>query len=108
MYHVFTGRDSFDYTAVTGSLLFAACGSRLVAMITKGLVCCVFRSSADSLQFAVCRALRIILRHWPNIVMVTGGDGPADDRSCINFGVELDIPWNAPDGRSCCQGFARQ
>ena len=45
----------------------------------------------------MCRALWIILQHWSDIVMATGGDGPADDHSGINFGVELDIPWNAPE-----------
>ena len=34
--------------------------------------------------------------------MATGGDGPADDCSGINFGVELDIPWNAPDVIGLC------
>ena len=96
-YSVFAGRDSLDNTSVTGSLLLAACGCRLADFIAEGLVLGAFRSSADSLQFAVCRALRIILRHWSDIVMATGGDGPVDSQSGMNFGVELDIPWNAPE-----------
>ena len=29
--------------------------------------------------------------------MATGGDDPADNRSGINFGVELDIPWSVSE-----------
>ena len=94
---VSAGRDSFDNTPVTVSLHFAAPGCRLADFIAEGLVLCVLRGSADSLQFAVCRALRIVLRHWSDIVMATGGKGPADGQSGINFGVELEVPWNTPE-----------
>ena len=92
-YPVFAGRDSLDNKPVTGSLHFAAPGCRLAEFTAEGLVLCVLRGSAD--QFAVCRALRIVRRHWSDIVMATGGEAPVDDRSGINFGVELEVPWNA-------------
>ena len=29
--------------------------------------------------------------------MATGSDRPTDDRSGVNFDVELQVPWNAPE-----------
>ena len=89
---VFAGRDSRDNTPVTGSLHFAASGCRPADFITEGLVLCALRGLAESLLFGVCRAVQIVLRHWSDIVMATGGDRPADDQSGVNFGVELEVP----------------
>ena len=82
---------------MTGPLHFATPGCRLAEFIAERLILCVLRGSADSLQFAECRAFRIVLRHWSDIVMVKGGKGPADGRSGIHFGVELEVTWNASE-----------
>ena len=93
----FAGRDSLDTKPVTGSLHFTASGCRIADFIAEGLVLCASRDSAEFLLAIVCRVLRILLWHSSDTEMATGGDRPTDDRSGVNFDVELQVPWNAPE-----------
>ena len=93
----FAGRDSLDTKPVTGSLHFASSGWRLADLIAEGLVLSASRDSAEFLLAIMCRALRILLWHCSDTEMATGGDRPTDGRSGINFDVELQVPWNAPE-----------
>ena len=70
----FAGRDSLDTKPVTGSLHFAASGCRLADFIAEGLVLCASRDSAEFLLAVVWQALRILLWHYSDTEMATGGD----------------------------------
>ena len=63
---------------VTGSFYFAASGCRFTDFIAE-------------------RVFRIILWHCSDLEMAASSDGPADGRSGVNFEVELQVPWNAPE-----------
>ena len=75
---VFAGRHSLDNTPVTGSLLFAACGCRLAALITERLVWCVFRSSAElelDIPWSVSEAYVDLYRTMRMLGRGEGGEG---------------------------------
>ena len=93
----FAGRDLLDTKPVNGSLHFADFGCRLADFIADGLVLCASRDSAEFLLAIVCRALLILLWHCSDTEMATGGDRPTDGRSGVNFDVELQVRWNAPE-----------
>ena len=82
----FAARDSLDAKPVTGSLHFATSRCRLADFIAEGLVLCVL---CEFLLAIVCRVFRILLWHCSDTEMAT------DDRSGVNFDVELQVPWNA-------------
>ena len=90
---VFARRTSIDTTPVTGSLLSAAPGCRLTDFSAVRIVLCVSRDSARLSLTGVCRVLRIY--SWTEMAM--GRDSPADGRSVVDFNVELQVPWNAPE-----------
>ena len=55
------------------------------------------RDSAGLLLTGVCRVLRIVLRIYSRTEMAMGSDSPADGKSGVDFKVELQVPWNAPE-----------
>ena len=55
------------------------------------------RDSAEFLLAIVCRVFRILLWHCSDTEMATDGDRQTDDRYVVNFYVELQVPWNAPE-----------
>ena len=67
----------------------------LAVLLAERFALCVSQDSVACLLFGVFRVLRIVLRLGSVIVIVTGGYMLADDRSGVNFDVELEVPWNA-------------
>ena len=94
---VFTWWTSLETTRVTGSLLFAAPGCRLSDLSAGEIVLRVSRDSADLLLSGVRPVLRIVLWDYHRTEMAMGSDSPTDSRSGVNFNVQLQVSWNAPE-----------
>ena len=62
-----------------------------------GIVLRVSRDSAGLFLTGVCRVLRIVLQDYSRTEMVMGSDSPAEGRSGVDFNVELQVSWNAPE-----------
>ena len=94
---VFTWWTSLETTPVTGSFLFVAPGCRLPDLSAGGIYLRVSRESTDLLLCCVRRVLRTVLwdYYWTELAM--GGDSPADGRSGVDFNVQLQVSWNAPE-----------
>ena len=93
---VFTGRTSLDTTPVTWSFLFFR--SWMSPYFSAGGI--VLRVSCDSaglLRTGVCRVLRIVWLIYSWTVIAMGSVSLADGRSGVNFNVELQVTWNAPE-----------
>ena len=90
---VFTWWTSLETTPVTGSLLFAAPGCRLSDLSAGEIVLRVSRGSADLLLSGVRRVLQIFLWDYHRTEMAMG----ATARSGVDFNVQLQVSWNAPE-----------
>ena len=82
---------------LTGSLLFAAPGCHLSDLSAGEIVLRVSGDSAELLLSGVRRVLRIVLWDQHRTEMAMGSDSPADGRSGVNFNLELQVSWNAPE-----------
>ena len=84
-------------TPVTRSLLIAAPGCRLSDLSAGEIVLRVSRDSTDLLLSCVCRVLRTVLWDHHKTEMAMGSDSPAGSRSGVDFNVQLQVSWNAPE-----------
>ena len=98
---VYTWRTSLETAPVTGSLLFVAHGYRLSNLSAREIVLRVSCDSANLFLSGVRRVPRTVLWDHHKAQMAMGSDSPADGTSGVDFEVQLQVSWNAPEqGRS--------
>ena len=94
---VYTWGTSLETAPVTGSLLFVAPGCRLSDLSAGEFVMRVSRVSANLFLCGVCRAPRTVFWDHHKAEMAMGSDSPAVSRSGVDFQVQLQVSWNAPE-----------
>ena len=90
-----TGSSSLDAAPVTGSLVFSAPVYCLAVYCAAGFYSWLLFGGTDCVWLAGCglffRQVRVYLS------MATDGAAVVDGRAGITFGVELYVPWDAPE-----------
>ena len=99
---VYTRRESVGVLQVTGSLLHVVLACRLAVLSDCSSCDCLHvpRFCADSLLQFVCvvgGVHRTVPQNYFVDVMATGNRQPEADRKGIDFRVNVQIPWNAPE-----------
>ena len=89
---VYTWETSLETALVTGSLLFVAPGCRLADLNADKFVLRVSRVSANLL-----RVYGTVLWDHCEAEMAMGSDSMAVGRSRVDFQVQLQVSWNAPE-----------
>ena len=93
--HALAGSSSLDDVPVTGSLLFYAPVCCLAVCCATEICSWVLFGGTDCIWLAGCglffRQVSVTL------VMATDSAAAAGDRAGITFGVELVVPWDAPE-----------
>ena len=88
-------RSSTDATPVTGSLVFSALFGCLDVYCAAGFTSCRTFCSTDCVLLAgFGLSLRRVSEYW---TMATDGAALVENRPGITFGVELYVPWDAPE-----------
>ena len=90
-----TGSSSTDAAPVTGSLVFLAPVCCLVVYCAAGFYLCLLFGGTDCVFLAGDGLFfRQVSVDW---IMATDGAALVEGRAGITFGVELYVPWDAPE-----------
>ena len=90
-----TGSSSLDATPVTGSLVFSAPVYCLAVYCAAGFYLWLLFGGTDCVWLAGCGLF--FWRVRVDLSMATDGAAVVDGRAGITFGVELYVPWDAPE-----------
>ena len=95
--HMYTWATSLETALVTGSLLFVAHGCHLTNLSAGEFVMRVSHVSANLFLCGVRRVPWTVLWDHRMAEMAMGSDCPAVSRSGVDFQVQLQVSWNAPE-----------
>ena len=90
-----TGSSSLDAAPVTGSLVLSAPVYGLAVYCAAGFYSCLLFGCIDCVWLAGCGFIFQPVR--VDLSMATYGAAVVDGRAGITFGVELYVPWDAPE-----------